>query len=261
MDWEILTRLIRELRAGRLSEAEALEALRSLPFADLGHTKVDHHRELRQGMPEVIFAPGKTTREVLAILHELKGTTREVLVSRASPELAGAILRRYPRSRHNPVGRTVRVPGRAGKDKALRRRRPGPVVILSAGTADAPVVEEARETLLWLGLQPEVIRDVGVAGIHRLLAHRDLLAQAAVIIVVAGMEGALASVVGGMVAVPVIGVPVSVGYGVGAGGLAALLSMLTSCASGVTVMNIDNGFGAACAAGRIVGLLERQQNL
>jgi pyridinium-3,5-biscarboxylic acid mononucleotide synthase len=256
MDIDTIKQLIGDIRAGKLDEAQALAALRSLPFTDLGHTKVDHHRALRQGAAEVIFAPGKTVPQILAILAAMLPTTREVLISRASPEQARAIVGKHRRAVANPIGRTVRVPGRAPKAKAKGGPDRPPVMILSGGTADGPVVEETRETLIWLGLKCEAITDVGVSGIHRLLAHHQAIDRAAVIIVVAGMEGALASVVGGMVAKPVIGVPTAVGYGAGAGGLAALLGMLNSCASGVTVMNIDNGFGAACAAARILRLLD-----
>jgi NCAIR mutase (PurE)-related protein len=263
MDHDTLRKLIQDLRAGRIEEEAALELLRKLPFSDLGHTKVDHHRALRQGAAEVVFAPGKTIPDLLAIIAELRGSTREVLISRVSEDQARAVLKKCPGSAHNAKGRTIRVAGKKAKGRGGSRSKPGAasvgpeVVILSAGTADAPVVEEARETLVWMQIEARVINDVGVAGIHRLLAHHDLVSRAAVIIVVAGMEGALASVVGGMVDKPVIGVPTSVGYGAGAGGIAALLGMLNSCASGVTVMNIDNGFGAACAAARILRLLPR----
>ncbi len=258
--------LVRGIRRGKVTEQEAMKALRRLPFADLGHTKVDHHRALRQGMGEVIFAPGKTAADIISILREMVPAQAEVLVTRVSADQARAVKKAFPRARHNPRGRTLRVPGkakgagegtRAPSRDPCRKRGAGAltravVAVVSGGTADSPVVEEVRETLLWLGLKPEVITDVGVAGIHRLLAHHDRIERARVIIVVAGMEGALASVVGGLVDKPVIAVPVSVGYGAGAGGVAALLGMLNSCASGVTVTNIDNGFGAACAAARIM---------
>ncbi|HUT53098.1 MAG TPA: nickel pincer cofactor biosynthesis protein LarB [bacterium] len=261
MNEKTLKDLVRGIRQGKVSEAEAMKVLKKLPFADLGHTKVDHHRALRQGMGEVIFAPGKTAADIISILKEMTASQSEALVTRVSEEQARAVKKAFPRARHNRRGRTLRVPGARpgvrrgagrGAGALTRASSGGPVAVVSGGTADSPVVEEIRETLLWLGLRPVVITDVGVAGIHRLLAHHEEIERARVIIVVAGMEGALASVVGGLVDKPVIGVPVSVGYGAGAGGIAALLGMLNSCASGVMVTNIDNGFGAACAAARIL---------
>jgi len=252
MDETAIKELIRSIRQGGLSDAEAMRVLKKLPFADLGHTKVDHHRALRQGMGEVIFAPGKTSRQILSILKEMTTAQSEVFITRVSALQAKAVKKSYPRAAYNPAGRTIRVPGRSPRGARGRLPEKGPVAVVSGGTADSPVVEEVRETLVWLGIRPEIITDVGVAGIHRLLAHSAVIEAARVIIVIAGMEGALASVVGGMVDKPVIGVPVSVGYGAGAGGLAALLGMLNSCASGVLVTNIDNGFGAACAAARIL---------
>lgn len=251
MEEKDLRELIRALKKGSLSERQALERLKTLPFADLGHTKVDHHRALRQGAAEVIFAEGKETRDLISIVREMKKNQSEILITRVSDSQAAALKKAFPKARHNARGRTVRVAGRAGGGKRSRAGG-GPVAIVSAGTSDAGVVEEARETLEWLGIRADVIADAGVAGIHRVLAHRKLLDRARAVIVVAGMEGALASVVGGLVDKPVIGVPTSVGYGAGAGGLAALMGMLNSCAAGVTVMNIDNGFGAACAAARIL---------
>jgi len=253
MEERRLRELIAGVRAGRVSEAEALEVLKDLPFADLGYAKVDHHRALRQGAAEVVFAPGKRAAELVAIVRELSRMGGEVLITRLSPAPARELKKRFRGAIYNQTGRTMRAPGRgkpkSGSDGPREERL---TLILSGGTADLPVVEEARETLLWLQLPVQAISDVGVAGIHRLLSARKELARAAVIIVVAGMEGALASVVAGLVDKPVIGVPVSVGYGAGAGGLAALLGMLNSCAAGVVVMNIDNGFGAACAAARIL---------
>ena len=254
MDEKTLRDLIAAVRAGRVGEDEALAALRDLPFADLGHTMVDHHRALRQGAAEVVFAQGKETVYLLAIVREMAKKGADVLITRVAPEQARALKKAFPRARHNRIGRVARVPARAGRPQPATIR--GPVLIVSAGTADAAVVEEARETLLWLGIESETLCDAGVAGIHRLLAHREALGRARVIVVVAGMEGALASVVAGLVDKPVIGVPTSVGYGAGAGGIAALLGMLNSCGPGVPVMNIDNGFGAAFAAGRILRAVE-----
>ncbi len=246
MEEKELKALIKSLKKGGLSEEKAFSMLRKLPFSDLGHTKIDNHRALRQGWPEVIFAQGKTTKQVTAIVRELIKSKGGVLVTRANPAQARAVRKIAPGAVVNQTARTVRIPSKKHtliKNKAL---------VVSGGTSDQRVVEEAKETLLYLGIKPKIITDVGVAGIHRLLAHEEELRSAKVIIVAAGMEGALPSVVAGLVDKPVIGVPVSVGYGAGAGGFSALLSMLNSCASGVTVVNIDNGFGAAFAAARIL---------
>jgi pyridinium-3,5-biscarboxylic acid mononucleotide synthase len=246
MEEKELKDLIKSLKKGSISEEQAFAALRKLPFSDLGHTKIDHHRALRQGWPEVIFAQGKTTKQVTSIVRELIKNKSGVLVTRANPAQSRAVKKIFPKSVVNQTARTIRIPSKKKslvKDKAL---------VLSGGTSDQVVVEEAKETLLYLGIKPKLITDVGVAGIHRLLAHEDELRDAKVLIVAAGMEGALPSVVAGLVDKPVIGVPVSVGYGAGAGGISALLAMLNSCASGVIVVNIDNGFGAAFAAARIL---------
>ena len=253
MDEHELRKLMAQVRAGEVSEDEALRQLRDLPYADLGHAMVDHHRALRQGAAEVVFAQGKDTGHLIAIVRELTGRGTETLITRLDPVQARALKKSFPRTHHNPIGRTARVP--AGRKK-LRPAERGPVLVVSAGTADAAVVEEARETLGWLGIRAEAMSDCGVAGIHRVLSRRSEFDTARAIIVVAGMEGALASVVAGLTDKPVIGVPTSVGYGAGAGGIAALLGMLNSCGPGVPVMNIDNGFGAAFAAGRILRMLE-----
>lgn len=253
MDEKKLRQLMAQVRAGKVSEDEALRQLRDLPYADLGHAMVDHHRALRQGAAEVVFAQGKDTAHLVAIVRELTSKGNETLVTRLSADQARALKKAFPPLRHNPIGRTARVP--AGRKK-LREPDRGPALLVSAGTADAPVVEEARETLAWLGIRSEAMSDCGVAGIHRVLSRRADFDRARVVIVIAGMEGALASVVGGLTDKPVIAVPTSVGYGAGAGGIAALLGMLNACGPGVPVMNIDNGFGAAFAAGRILRLLE-----
>ena len=241
-----LKSLIKSVKKGEVSEEKAFSILRKLPFSDLGHTKIDHHRALRQGWPEVIFAQGKTTKQITAIVNVLIKDKDGVLITRANTVQAKAIKKIAPSAVVNLAARTVRIPS---KKKNLVKDK---VLVLSGGTSDQAVVEEANETLLYLGIKPKLITDVGVAGIHRLLAHEEELRAAKVLIVAAGMEGALPSVVAGLVDKPVIGVPVSVGYGAGAGGFSALLAMLNSCASGVTVMNIDNGFGAAFAAARIL---------
>ncbi len=241
-----LRQLLRSFRQGKLAEDAMIETLRELPFGDLGHSKVDHHRELRQGFPEVILGEGKTAGQVNAIAKEMLRHQSNVLVTRVSPAMARAIRRRFAKARYNALARTIVIRG-----AAVKQLGKGKILIISAGTSDLPVAEEARETAMVLGNKVETLYDVGVAGIHRLLHHRELLRAARVVIVVAGMEGALASVVGGLLDKPIIAVPTSVGYGVGLGGFAALAGMLNSCASGVAVVNIDNGFGAACVASLI----------
>ena len=246
-----LHQLLEDVARGATSPAAALERLRGLPFADLGFARVDHHRPLRQGFPEAVYAPGKTPAQCAAIVAELAAgpTAGPVLLTRAGEDVAAAALARTPGGRYDPVARLAvwnPLP-----------RRTGSAVVACAGTADLPVAEEAATTLAALGWPPARLTDVGVAGIHRLLAEEPVLQAADVIVVVAGMEGALASAVGGLAAAPVISVPTSVGYGSSLEGVTALLAMLASCAPGVAVMGIDNGYGAACAAARILAALER----
>ena len=243
---EQLEALLAEVAAGRVAPAAALERLRHLPFEDLPFARIDHHRALRQGQPEVVFCEGKTQEQVVAICERLEAATGSFLGTRADEALAAAVQARFPRAVWNPLARTILL---AAPDSPAPSG--GPILVVSAGTSDLPVAEEAAVVAEAFGTRVERLTDVGVAGIHRLLAAGDALRQARVVIVVAGMEGALPSVVGGLVAVPVIAVPTSVGYGAAFGGLAALLGMLNSCAAGVTVVNIDNGFGAAAAASRI----------
>jgi NCAIR mutase (PurE)-related protein len=243
---EQLEALLADVAAGRLAPQAALDRLRHLPFEDLPFARIDHHRALRQGQPEVVFCQGKSLEQVVAICERLEAATGGFLGTRASEAMAAALRERYPRVQWNPAGRTVWLPIEDGAPPTA-----GPVLIVSAGPSDLPVAEEAASVAEAFGLCVERLVDVGVAGIHRVLAAGDALARAKVLIVVAGMEGALPSVVGGLVAAPVIAVPTSVGYGAAFGGLAALLGMLNSCAAGVTVVNIDNGFGAAVAAARI----------
>lgn len=235
--------LLEAVRQRRLSTTEALERLKHLPFEDLGFAKIDHHRALRQGYAEVIFARGKTPAQVAAIVRRMLSASRSnVLITRADPPTFRAVRRITRAARYSPLSGVI----------AIRRSRSitgkGLILVISAGTSDIPVAEEARLTAELMGNRVKTIYDVGVAGLHRLLDHRRQIASARVIIVVAGMEGALPSVVGGLVGVPVIAVPASTGYGASFGGLAALLGMLNSCASNVTVVNIDNGFGAGCVA-------------
>jgi NCAIR mutase (PurE)-related protein len=260
-----LRELLDEVATGATSPADALDRLRTLPFADLGFARVDHHRPLRQGFPEAVYAPGKTAGQCAAIVAELVAgsawggsappdptvapTWGPVLLTRATEEQAEAALAVTPEGTYDPVARLA--------TWKPRPRRTGTAVVACAGTADLPVAEEAAATLSAMGWPPTRLTDVGVAGIHRLLAEEPVLHAADVILVVAGMEGALASAVGGLAGAPVISVPTSAGYGSSLEGVTALLAMLASCAPGVAVMGIDNGYGAACAAARILGGLER----
>ncbi|HWB43180.1 MAG TPA: nickel pincer cofactor biosynthesis protein LarB [Gemmatimonadales bacterium] len=248
MKAEQLESLLAEVAAGRLAPGAALERLRHLPFEDLSFARIDHHRSLRQGQPEVVFCEGKSPEQVLAICERLAAMTGSFLGTRCSEAHAKAVRRAFPRAVWTPLARTIHLrPEPAGEAPSAT----GTILVVSAGTSDLPVAEEAAVVAEAFGHRVERLVDVGVAGIHRLFASGERLHQADVVIVVAGMEGALPSVVGGLVAAPVIAVPTSVGYGASFGGLAALLGMLNSCAAGVTVVNIDNGFGAAAAASRI----------
>jgi pyridinium-3,5-biscarboxylic acid mononucleotide synthase len=242
-----LETLLADLAAGRVSPGDALDRLRHLPFEDLGYARVDHHRALRQDHPEVIFCEGKSAGQVVGICERIHEASGGFLGTRASVEQAEAVSARFPGTRWDPVGRTLFHPADdAAAPVGL------PVLIVTAGTADLPVAAEAAVTVEAWGARVEHLTDVGVAGLHRLLTATGALRTAGAVVVVAGMEGALPSVVGGLVDVPVIAVPTSIGYGASFGGLAALLAMLNSCAAGVTVVNIDNGFGAGVAAARIV---------
>ena len=244
---ERLRALLAEVAGGGVSVDEAERRLAWTPYEDLPIASVDHHRALRQGFPEVIFAERKTPDQVVAIAERIAARGDGVLATRVSPETAQALRFAFPTIDLNELGRTAWLaPG-----APVQRKTRGDVLIVTAGTSDLPVAEEAAVTAKAFGNPVERLTDVGVAGLHRLLAQGDRLRSAAVVIVVAGMEGALPSVVGGLVSAPVIAVPTSVGYGAAFGGVAALLGMLNSCASGVTVVNIDNGFGAAAAASRI----------
>jgi hypothetical protein len=244
---EAIVRLLESVRDGRSSIDDALSALASLPFADIGFAKVDGHRELRTGIPEVIFAPGKSPQQIVEIAQGMRGNGQSVLVTRINEDQSEAIAARFDAGQLHCAGSTIRI-GPALVRTGERRK----VAVVSAGTSDQGVAAEVEATLQFLGISVDRHRDVGVAGIHRLLAKITEIQGASVAIVVAGMEGALPSVVGGLVDLPVIAVPTSVGYGASFEGLAALLSMLNSCAAGVTVVNIDNGFGAAVAAYQIL---------
>lgn len=240
-----LAAILDDVRAGHLEIAAALELLQDLPYEDLGFARLDHHRGLRQGLPEVVLCTGKSVEQVAAIIPHLAASGGPVLATRATAAMHAAVQAAVPAARWVPQARAIVV-----DDPKAPPLQPG-VLVLTAGTADLPVASEAAVTAELMGSCPELIADLGVAGMHRLLDQRDALARAHVIVVVAGMDGVLPSVVGGMVGVPVIAVPSSIGYGASFGGLAALLTMLNSCAPGVAVVNIDNGFGAGYLAATI----------
>jgi NCAIR mutase (PurE)-related protein len=250
MDPERLRDLLESVAARRMPVDEAMRELRELPFRSLGFAHADTHRHLRTGFPEVILGEGKTAEQIAAILLELARGGSTVLATRVTPEKAALVLAAVPEARHLPVPRAIVL----GPMPAPDRGR-GTIAVLSAGTADVPVAEEAALTAELGGNKVERLFDVGVAGLHRLLAHREIVERSEITIVVAGMEGALPSVVAGLFARPVIAVPTSVGYGASLQGIAALLAMLTSCAAGVSVVNIDNGFGA----GRLAAMLNRKR--
>jgi len=242
MDAAALKKLFEQVKRGKVSPEEAVERMRHLPFEDLGFANVDHHRALRTGMPEIIFGPGKTPQQLAEIFARLAEHGRNVLATRVSPEQVRAVRRKFRKAESHELARAITLT----RDDTIYGK--GQIVVVSAGTSDVPVAEEAVVTAQIMGNDVQHVYDVGVAGIHRLLARREVLTQARVIVVCAGMEGALPSVVGGLVGVPVIAVPTSVGYGASYKGIAALLGMLNSCASNVTVVNIDNGFGAGYVA-------------
>jgi len=243
MDRERVRELLERLRSGEIEVGDALESLARLPFVDVPGARVDTHRALRAGLPEVVYAPGKTPEQVVEIVSALRGAGQDVLVTRVEPELAARVRERAPEADHDETARLLWF----GPAEVAPVGK-GSIAVVCAGTSDLPVAAEACGVARRFGNKVELLVDVGVAGLHRLLASSEVLRAARVLIVVAGMEGALPSVVGGLVDKPVIAVPTSVGYGAAFGGVAALLGMLTSCASNVTVVNIDNGFGAAYVA-------------
>jgi NCAIR mutase (PurE)-related protein len=246
MDRDRLTKLLEKVRRGELAIERAVAQLRHLPFEDLGFAKVDHHRALRQGFPEVVMGEGKQPKDIAAIVKALRRRKANILVTRLTPEKMALLRKLGAPLRYHEAAR-----GATCITQKIVIRGKGTVLVISAGTSDIPVAEEAALTAAMMGNRVETLFDVGVAGIHRLLENRLRLDAAAVVIVVAGMEGALPSVVGGLIDKPVIAVPTSIGYGASFNGLAALLGMLNSCAAGVTVVNIDNGFGAGFAASLI----------
>lgn len=253
MNEETIKALLESVQKGSCSPSEALLQLKDLPYEDLGFARLDHHRELRTGQSEVIFCQGKQPDHIISILQHLGAKAKNVLATRLSSENAAKILPHFPSAEYDAQARCLLL--RPLEEPTISGR----ILIMTAGTADLPVAQEAWLTARYMGHEVETLFDVGVAGIHRLLGQRELIERAEVLIVVAGMEGALASVVGGLVEQPVIAVPTSVGYGAHFQGLAALLSMLNSCASGVGVVNIDNGFGAASLASAIVRRISRKR--
>src|SRR5579863_6325059 len=245
MDQDQLRGLLEAVRSGTVDIDAAVDRMRHLPFEDLGYAKLDHHRALRHGITEVIFGKGKTPQQVSTIAGRLLDKSANLLITRADESIAAGLRARYPEAEYFPLSGAIRI----WRDRAIRGK--SKLAVVCAGTSDIPVAEEAQVTAEVMGNEVDSIYDIGVAGIHRLISHSERLAEARVVIVCAGMEGALPSAVGGIVSAPVIAVPTSVGYGASFNGLAALLGMLNSCASNVTVVNIDNGFGAGYVASLI----------
>jgi pyridinium-3,5-biscarboxylic acid mononucleotide synthase len=243
MNFRKLEDLLKKVKSGKTSIDEAIAQLKFLPFEDLGYARIDHHRSLRKGFPEVIWGEGKNSGQILSIMKELRRKGQNILVTRLEEQKARAVQKIFPKSQYHPTSKVLTYLTHPVKPEGK-----GTILVITAGTTDIPVAEEAAITAQIMGNRVETIYDAGVAGIHRLLSERERLQAAHVLIVVAGMEGALPSVVGGLVDRPVIAVPTSIGYGTSFGGIAALLTMLNSCASGVAVVNIDNGFGAGYMA-------------
>lgn len=241
MDGSRIRNILKSVQTGKISVQDALDTLKHLPYEDLSFAKVDHHRHLRQGIPEVIFAEGKREEEVIAIARALYRKSRKLLITKGSKEIFKKLNIKGAAFSH--LSKTIAVNG--------ERKKKGRVLVLSAGTSDIPVAEEAAVTASFLGSRVETVYDIGIAGIHRLMDAKKFLISAKVIVVVAGMEGALPSVVGGLSDKPIVAVPTSVGYGTSLGGMTALFAMLNSCVPGIAVMNIDNGFGAGCLAHKI----------
>ena len=257
--------ILRDLAKGRVSQEEAFLALRELPFEDLGFARLDNHRLLRNGIPEVIFCEGKSVPHITRVFERMVKKGGDVLATRVREGVFPAIQKICPNAIYHPLGRLVTFSSSkkslSPKKGAQKNKKPQPVLLVSAGTSDLPVAEEARGTLEFLGIPVDFLYDVGVAGIHRLFHYRERLLSAKVIIVVAGMEGALASVVGGLLSQPVIAVPTSVGYGAHFQGLTPLLAMLSSCVPGLAVVNIDNGFGGAVLAYKILKVGKKEKDV
>ncbi|MBI3810915.1 MAG: nickel pincer cofactor biosynthesis protein LarB [Nitrospirae bacterium] len=252
MDSMAIQKLLARVKKGDLSVDAAMKRLRHMPYEPLGFAAIDHHRSLRQGHPEVVFCEGKRPDQVLAIIRRMKAAGHPVLATRATPKLFQTVKRMERGALYHDLARAITIPRKNRPELPRGSKSAGGVLIITAGTSDIPVAEEAKVTLEFLGGSVETIYDVGVAGLHRLLDHRSRIEAARVLIVAAGMDGVLASVIGGWVDKPIVAVPTSIGYGASFGGIAALLTMLNSCAAGVAVVNIDNGFGAAMLAHRIM---------
>jgi len=248
MDFGQLKRLLEDIQKGDVGIDEALESLRTLPFEDIGHATIDHHRHLRLGFPEVIFGDGKSDGDIIAIVQRMIDKGENILITRVDEKKAASLKEAFPKAKYHLKPRAVTILNQEVKEEGK-----GAILVISAGTSDIPVAEEAVLTAEIMGNRVDRLYDVGVAGIHRLVSQRERILQARILVVVAGMEGALPSVVGGFVPRPIIAVPTSVGYGANFGGVTALLGMLNSCAPGVAVVNIDNGFGA----GYIASLMNR----
>jgi len=246
MDITALKNLLNNVKAGKIDIAEALRKLKELPFEDIGFATIDHHRSLRRGFPEVIYGPGKKAEEIVKISEKMIGKGENVLITRLTYKKARIVKQHFPASEYYPGPKALTI-----VVNPIEKRGKGKILVISAGTSDIPVAEEAAITARIMGNDVETLFDIGVAGLHRLLGKMDVIMGASVIVVVAGMEGALPSIVGGLVDKPVIAVPTSIGYGASLKGISALLGMLNSCVSGVTVVNIDNGFGAGYAASLI----------
>lgn len=246
MTRDSLLELLERIQRGQTSPADALTQLAKLPYEDTGFAKIDHHRSLRLGLPEVIYAAGKSPEQVAEIFARMAETGSSVIATRANPQAFATVSHRVPKAEYHEQARVIGLQAASASQKAAR------IAVVCAGTSDLPIAEEAAVTAEYLGLEVDRVVDVGVAGLHRILAQTDILSQARAVIVCAGMEGALPSVVGGLVAAPVIAVPTSIGYGAAFGGVAALLGMLNSCSPNVCVVNIDNGFGAAYVAAMTV---------
>jgi pyridinium-3,5-biscarboxylic acid mononucleotide synthase len=254
MNPEDLKKLLNDLHSQKLHPQQAMKKLETLPFEDLGFAKVDHHRGLRSGMPEVIYCQGKTVPQIKKIIQSMKSAGNSILATKLSKETFCELKSCLPKnSDYNEIAHTLVI------EKNKNKKRNGLITIITAGTSDIPIAEEASVTARALGSETKTLFDIGVAGIHRLFNNLEQIRKARVIIVVAGMEGALASVVGGLVDQPIIAVPTSIGYGTSFGGISALLTMLNSCATGIAVVNIDNGFGAGCMAHRINILAEPKE--
>lgn len=241
-----LKKILEDVKNNNLDIDDALKKLKDLPYEDLGYAHIDHHRNLRNGFPEVIYCKGKSDEHILGIIERMNKKSTNILGTRCRKETFDKIAKIYPNAEYEEVSQILKI-----KNEEIKEQGKGKILIITGGTSDIPVADEAYYTAKFFGNEVERLYDVGVAGIHRLLSHRNIIEEARVIVAVAGMEGALASVVGGLVDVPVIAVPTSVGYGANFDGLAPLLAMLNSCASGISVVNIDNGFGAGYLASTI----------